>query len=71
MRVIHVKRRPKQLQPSDVKTAAELMPPLDDDHPLASAIERMPPHQYARATAREFAIGKYSKRQRRRRYAVT
>lgn len=53
------------------KTAADIMPPLDENSPLAGIAGQVRPDQYARATAKEFAIGKYSARRVKRRYAVT
>jgi len=58
------------MQPADAKTAADLMPPLEDGSPLESIARKVTPQQYARVSAREFAIGRYSGRRRRPRYAV-
>ncbi len=38
---------------------------------LQAIADQVPAHQYGYATAREFAIGKYSSKRGRRRYAVT
>jgi hypothetical protein len=42
---------------------------LQDD--LQAIADQVPAHQYGHATAREFAIGKYSDKRPRRRYALT
>jgi len=47
------------------------MPPLEDGSPLEAIARQVAPHDYARATAREFALGQYSGRRRKPRYAVT
>lgn len=64
-----MKRRPKQV--TEGRTAAEVLPPLADDNPLLSVVDQIAPHQYAAVSAREFAIGRYSQRRRRPKYALT
>lgn len=59
----------KQKAPEKPRTAADVAPDLEDD--LRVIAENVQPHQYARATARDFAIGKYSARRRRKAYALT
>lgn len=58
---------PSPEEPS--RTAADLMPALQED--LQQIADTVPPHQYGYVTAREFAIGKYSAKRGRRRYALT
>lgn len=55
--------------PPPPRTAGDLMPPLQED--LQQIADSVPAHQYGYATAREFAVGKYSAKRGRRRYAVT
>lgn len=62
-----MKRREQQR--TNGKSAEDVLPPLDDENPLKGVVGQLKPHQYARASAHEFAVGKYSNRRRRPRYA--
>lgn len=53
------------------KTAADVMPPLEEGSPLEAIANQVTPEAYARRTAHEFAVGKYSSRRTKRRYAIT
>jgi len=67
--MLYVKHR-DQTKPTQTK-AADVMPPLEDGSPLEAIARQVAPHDYARATAREFALGQYSGRRRKPRYAMT
>jgi hypothetical protein len=60
-----MKRKEEQVEQPSAKNPQG----LQDD--LQAIVDTVPAHRYGHATAREFAVGKYSARRGRRRYAIT